>query len=259
VRPRSEEQGEPEEREEPLSGGFINKVVRSGDTVRRTAGERAEYVWELLELFERAGWQGAPRHLGTDEWGREVLSYAEGSAGQEAGDEGLAAVARLVREFHDLTAGTPAAAGGEVVCHNDLSPKNTVYREVPGLGTRPVVIIDWDLAAPGSRIHDVGQVCWQFCGTGPSGPGPHQVGRRFGIICDAYGLDAADRGRVVETVLWWQDRCWRGIEAAAEAGDPAMVRLRDGGAVAEVRAAYAWTATHRAVLEQCAQPWHKHD
>jgi hypothetical protein len=85
------------------------------------------------------------------------------------------------------------------------------------------------------------------------------VGRRFGIICDAYGLDAADRGRVVETVLWWQDRCWRGIEAAAEAGDPAMVRLRDGGAVAEVRAAYAWTATHRAVLEQCAQPWHKHD
>jgi hypothetical protein len=228
VRPRSEEQ---KEREEPLSGGFINEVVRSGDTVRRTAGERAGYVRELLELFERAGWQGSPRHLGTDGRGREVLSYAEGSAGEETGDEGLAAVARLVREFHDLTAGTPAAAGGEVVCHNDLSPKNTVYREVPGLGMRPVVIIDWDLAAPGSRIHDVAQVCWQFGGTGPSGPGPYQVGRRFGIVCDAYGLDAADRGRVVETVLWWQDRCWRGIEAAAEAGDPAMVRLRDGGAV----------------------------
>jgi hypothetical protein len=35
----------------------------------------------------------------------------------------------LVREFHDLTAGTPLATGGEVVCHNDLSPKNTVYRD----------------------------------------------------------------------------------------------------------------------------------
>jgi Ser/Thr protein kinase RdoA (MazF antagonist) len=40
-----------------------------------------------------------------------------------------AEVARLVRQFHDLTAGTPLAGDQEVVCHNDLSPKNTVYRD----------------------------------------------------------------------------------------------------------------------------------
>jgi len=40
-----------------------------------------------------------------------------------------AEVARLVRQFHDLTAGTPLAGDQEVVYHNDLSPKNTVYRD----------------------------------------------------------------------------------------------------------------------------------
>ena len=33
------------------------------------------------------------------------------------------------------------------------------------------------------------------------------------VVADAY--DLADRSTLVETILWWQDRCWRGIEAAA--------------------------------------------
>jgi Ser/Thr protein kinase RdoA (MazF antagonist) len=63
-------------------------------------------------------------------------------------------VARLVRQFHDLTAGTALAGHHEAVCHNDLSPKNTVYRDLEA-GWRPVAFIDWDLAAPGARLHDV--------------------------------------------------------------------------------------------------------
>ncbi len=67
----------------------------------------------------------------------------------------------MVREFHDLTAGTPLARGAEVVCHNDLSPKNTVYRGDDGAVLMPAAFLDWDLAAPGERIHDVAHVCWQ--------------------------------------------------------------------------------------------------
>jgi aminoglycoside phosphotransferase (APT) family kinase protein len=70
-------------------------------------------------------------------------------------------VAELVRQFHDLTAGTLLADGQEVVCHNDLSPKNTVYRDL-GRGLRPVAFLDWDLAAPGRRLHDVAHLCWQY-------------------------------------------------------------------------------------------------
>ena len=51
----------------------------------------------------------------------------------------------------------------EVVCHNDLSPKNTVYSED---GSRAIAFIDWDIAAPGPRIHDLAFICWQYAEPG---------------------------------------------------------------------------------------------
>ncbi len=36
-----------------------------------------------------------------------------------------------------------------------------------GDGLRPFAFIDWDIAAPGSRIHDVAHVCWQYVVLGP--------------------------------------------------------------------------------------------
>ncbi|MCZ9354112.1 phosphotransferase family protein [Streptomyces sp. NPDC058794] len=165
-------------------------------------------------------------------------------------DESLVAVARLVREFHDLTADTALAGEREVVCHNDLSPKNTVYRPVSG-ELRPVAFIDWDLAAPGARIHDVAHVCWQYLGLGPAVVDVGEAARRMRLIADSYEL--SDRQRLVPTVLWWQDRCWRGIEAEADAGDAAMVRLREAGVVGEVQRAYQWVSDHRGALESALQ------
>ncbi|WP_322987142.1 phosphotransferase [Actinacidiphila guanduensis] len=189
-----------------------------------------------------------------DEQGREVLSHLAGHVAWEprqpaavSSDESLAAVARLVREFHDLTAGTPLAGEHEVVCHNDLSPRNTVYRLCGG-SLRPVAFIDWDLAAPGARIHDVAHVCWQYLGLGPAVVDLAEAARRMGLIADSYEL--TDPQRLVSTVLWWQDRCWRGIEAGADAGDVAMVRLRDAGVVRDVQQAYQWVSDHQDALER---------
>ena len=121
--------------EYPLRGGSVSTVVRAGDTVRRQPGRR--FVRELLGFFERSGWGGAPRFLGVDEQGREILTFVDGYVPwQERGtawcagvtaEASLVRVAELVREFHDLTAGTPLAGDAEVVCHNDLAPNNTVY------------------------------------------------------------------------------------------------------------------------------------
>jgi hypothetical protein len=240
------------EKERPLPGGFVNGVVRVGDTVRRPA--QPPFVPDLLRHFERHGWSGAPRYLGVDDRGREVLTYLDGHVAWEKeqpadvrSDGSLVAVARLVRQFHDLTAGSELAGGQEVVCHNDLSPKNTVYRDL-GQGLRPVAFIDWDIAAPGARVHDVAHVCWQYVGLGPSVADPGDAARQVRLVADAYQL--ANRTGLVESILWWQDRCWRGIEAAAAAGEPAMVRLRDLGGAAEVKAAYHWTVEHRATLER---------
>lgn len=238
--------------EEPLPGGAVTAVTRAGNTVRRTPPPDPAFVRALLRLFERRGWDGAPRFLGTDERGREVLSFLDGHVAWQpaqplavTGPASLARAAELVREFHDLTAGTPLAAGGEVVCHNDLAPQNTVYRDA-GAGLRPVAFIDWDIAAPGARIHDLAHVCWQYIGLGPGIADVTAAGQRMRLICDAYGL--ADRDGLVDTVLWWQDRCWRGILAKAEAGEAAMIGLRDSGAAASVRREFGWVARHRAEL-----------
>lgn len=239
--------------EQRLPGGYVTGVVRAGDTVRR---ERPppdpEFVHELLGWFERHGWAGAPRYLGTDERGRETLSFIEGHAAwapdqppSVSSDAALAAVAGLVRQFHDLTAGTPLAAGGEVACHNDLSPRNTVYRD-GGAGLMPVAFIDWDLAAPGQRICDVAYLCWQYLYLGPGVSDLAGAGRRMRLICDAYG--PLDRDSLIETILWWQDRCQSGIEAKAAAGDPAAIRLRDIGGAASVRGDRDWVIRHQGEL-----------
>jgi hypothetical protein len=240
--------------EHVLPGGHVNAVLRVGDTVRRPRPARAQYVRGVLRHLEQQGWPGAPRYLGTDERGREVLSFVDGHVAwqvQQPADvssvPSLIGLAELVRQFHDLTAGTPWSGTEEVVCHNDLSPKNTVYRDLGG-GLRPVAFIDWDLAAPGPRINDVAHVCWQYAGLSPRTADPGEAAHNVRVIADAYGL--RDRGRLVQTVLWWQDRCRRGIEAAADAGDPAMVRLRAAGVVRDVAAAYRWTSAHRQVLEK---------
>ena len=54
---------------------------------------------------------------------------------------------------------------------------------------------------------------------------------------------------MVGTILWWQERCRRGIQASAAAGDPAMTRLHASGAVDEVRQQYDWVTRHTSVLQ----------
>jgi hypothetical protein len=245
--------GRKETSEEALQGGAVTVVVRVGDTIRRRPSENSPFVHRLLEHFATAGWAGAPRVFGFDELGREILTYLPGfvdwdrSRATPHGDASLEEVARLVRTFHDLTAGTHFAGAAEVVCHNDLAPRNTVYRSMAE--PRGVLgFIDWDLAAPGRRVEDVAHMCWQFIELGPEHPNADEAGRRIRLMADAYGLGAA-RADLIDTILFWQDRCWRGIEDKARAGDEAMIALRDRGAAGDVRASFAWTHAHRDLFQ----------
>lgn len=232
---------------------MVTRVTRVGDTVRRGRGPRSEFVRLVLEFFERAGWDGAPRFLGVDPSGRDILGFVEGVVPWEpeqlaraGSDQCLAAAARLMREFHDLTAGTTLAGTAEVVCHNDLSPDNTVCLQA-GESLRPVAFLDWDLAAPGARIHDVAHMCWQFPGLGSRVTDVARASRKVRLICDNYQLD--DRSKVIDTIVWWQDRCQRGIDAGAAAGDQAMTRLQLAGAPASIRDQMQWVNHHRKQLE----------
>lgn len=240
--------------EQVLFGGFVSTVRRRGDEVHRSMGNRHQYVHRLLRHLEERGWGGAPRLLRVEPPATEVLTYLDGLSGADddirlAASEpaGLAALARLVRELHDLTADTALAGDSEVVCHHDLDPRNTVFRRGAN-GIEPVAFVDWDLAGPGRRIEDVAHLVWQFV---PLGPGTDigRAARGLAVVCEAYGLP--DRSELVPTVLWWQRRCADGIDEGARAGDPAMARLVELGVPDHVRRQETWTAQH---AEELAPP-----
>jgi aminoglycoside phosphotransferase len=238
---------------EQLSGGFVSSVIRDGDTVRRGAGSpNATFVHQLLRHLDEVGWHGAPRFHGLDEDGAEILDFIPGQSGAEPAvrarvgeDVALTELTRMVRRLHDLTAGTALAGGQEVVCHHDLDPRNTIYRDDDGR-LRPVALIDWDIAGPGRRVQDVARIAWQFLPLAPEVSDVNDTARRLRLIVDEYRLEEPEE--LVPTVLWWQERCWRGIEAGAEVGEPAMVALRNAGVVTGVRSAEEWTREHQSTL-----------
>jgi Ser/Thr protein kinase RdoA (MazF antagonist) len=175
--------------ETPLTGGRVTKgVVRIGETVRRPFKPSSPFVRQLLVKLEETGFEAAPRYLGSDHAGRESFSFLPGDVPAELDasfdDETLATAARLIRRYHDATAGTELAGEHEVVCHNDLSPCNFVFRE----GT-PVAIIDFDAAAPGERLRDIGYAAFLWLNLGTDGPPLREQVRRLNVFCRAYDVE----------------------------------------------------------------------
>ena len=82
-------------------------------------------------------------------------------------DETLIELAKLIRDFHDTAVGLgdglptwdpllgDPSDSTEVICHNDLSIPNTVFR-----GGHPIALVDWDFAAPGRRLWDLAYAAW---------------------------------------------------------------------------------------------------
>ncbi|MGE5830866.1 MAG: phosphotransferase, partial [Micromonosporaceae bacterium] len=162
------------EPEQPLRGSGRAPVTRVGRTVHRPVGPWTPAVHALLRHLEDVGFDAAPRVLGIDAEGREVLTFVDGEDGHHArtaalhDDNALAAVGQLIRRFHDSVAGfvapadatwqfLPNAPRGGIVCHNDLAPVNTLY--VDG---RPRAFIDWDFAAPAPPEWDLACAAWSF-------------------------------------------------------------------------------------------------
>ncbi|HSR85628.1 MAG TPA: hypothetical protein VLM11_15755 [Streptosporangiaceae bacterium] len=172
--------------EVPLTGGrTMRGVVRVGDTVRRPPDAGSERIHRLLAYFEDRGFAGAPRFLGVDAQGREILSFIEGFApphnGFELTEEAVRAGARLVRRVHDLTAGTEFATGSEVACHPNLAQQNFVFRDMI-----PVAIIDWDGTHPGTRLANFADFLWAFVHPAVYGDG-EPAARMLQVAASAYG------------------------------------------------------------------------
>ncbi|RPF38680.1 phosphotransferase enzyme family protein [Streptomyces sp. TLI_185] len=197
--------------EQPLSGGNVSDgVVRIGDTVRRPAGPWTPAVHALLTHLHEAGFHAAPRPLGIDDQGREVLTFVPGRViwpdrfALVEPTAGLVRVARLVRDFHDAVKGfTPPpdarwqvlvpAEGADIIAHQDLAPWNLVVG-----GEEEWSFIDWDTAAPGSRLWDVAYAIRGFVplSAHPDWRTP-DAAARLRLFAHAYGLDETERRTLV--------------------------------------------------------------
>src|SRR4051794_41006818 len=94
-----------DEAEVPLTGGrLVADVVRSGDTVRKPASAASPFVGLVLDTLERHGFAGAPRYLGQDTHGRDVLTFVAGRVPprlQRWSDRQVFLAGRLLRGLHD--------------------------------------------------------------------------------------------------------------------------------------------------------------
>lgn len=206
----------------PLHGGTHGPVVRVGDTVRRASRPSAAAIHALLRHLEAVGFDGAPRAIGFDTQGREVLSFIPGQVVGQRGQgappafirevDTLIDLARLLRRYHDATVGlmppenavwsyqVGAPSAGEVICHNDVGPWNVVFDS-----GRPIALIDFDTAAPAPREWDVAYTLYRFVPYVPDDictiigwPEPPDRPMRLAAFCEAYGR--VDVSRVLDVM-----------------------------------------------------------
>ncbi len=190
-----------------LPGGNAGAdVVRVGDTVRRPARVWSASVDALLLHLGSAGFTGAPRALGYDESGRQILSFVEGYVDPDPSDldeSRVAQVGALIRSFHDASS-TFLSGGGQVwnvaippnrvelICHNDLAPWNLVRTP------HALTIIDWDGAGPGSRLWDLAYAAHGFVPLSPDARlDDRAAAARLAALVRGYGLTDPDRWELV--------------------------------------------------------------
>ncbi len=195
------------------AGDVTVGVVRIGDTVRRPRQPTSDAVAAYLTHLEQAGFDRAPRYLGIDSQGREVLSFLAGDVPGDpveawaAADDVLAGVGRLARLLHDASAGyrpatplqdrapgrpAPAFPPGEavLVAQRDITPQNTVFRDGAAWG-----LIDFDLSDWTTRSLDLANTASHWVPLrDPVDRAPVyegiDVGRRLRLLLDGYGRDA---------------------------------------------------------------------
>jgi len=259
--------------EELLVGGMDPRhaPVRIGDTVRRTAGSSRAAVRDLLLHLESVGFDGAPRYLGMDDQGREVLTWLDGDVplppypAWAMTDRALADLGALLQRLHEATAtfrSTTAdwstewadPVGGSVVCHNDLFPENVVFRD-----GRVVALIDFAMAAPGRPLWDVATAAeiWGPLGD-PDRRDQHPMNldgvARLGVLARAYGLAAERAEELVDVLIEERAHSTANIRAEIASGNLSWIgNWADAGGDDRAAADDAWITRHRAALVRSAR------
>lgn len=242
------------EEETKLAGGNRSDVYRSGNTVRRKIKPDIPNIHKLLKHLESKGFSHAPKFLGIDEKGREILTFIEGEAGNYPvkkymwGDEALQGIAKILRLYHDAVSdfafddswqpldNTPPQL--DVICHNDFAVYNIIFEH-----ERPHGIIDFDVAGPGPRLWDIAYTLYTCVplsrynllqtGREPvyyvASSDAARIKRRIALFFEAYG-EAIDEDYLEMVGLRLEGLC-KTITRKASEGDAAFLQMATEGHV----------------------------
>ncbi|MCU9613121.1 phosphotransferase [Caldibacillus lycopersici] len=238
--------------EQKLQGGNLSDVYRAGNTVRRDVKPNSDRIHELLKHLEKKGFQYAPKFLGIDEKGREVLTFIDGEAGNYPlknymwSNDSLRDIAKMLRLYHDAVSDFPllnewermehTPDKREVVCHNDFAIYNIIFNN-----RKPVGIIDFDVAAPGPRLWDIAYTLYTcvplsrlyHLETGEtiyydSTQDAARINKRIQLFFNAYGLDGMETGYLEMVLLRLEALCKYMVKKANE-GDIAFQKMIEEG------------------------------
>ncbi len=245
--------------------GSVTTVQRLGETIRRPTGPWTPVVHVLLRHLEAVGFAGAPRVLGVDDEGREILSFLKGSAATRPwppalrAEHGLVALGRWLRDYHQAVRGfvPPSDAEwqvpglhwrpGQIVRHGDLGPWNSIWD-----GDRLVGVIDWDFVEPGEPIDDIAQLAWyavplrgaEQCQLAGFAETP-DLRARLRLLCATCGVTPA---AVLDTLTALQLMERRRTVELGQRGLAPWAQFLARGDPQEFTAEHLWLAEHRAWL-----------
>jgi hypothetical protein len=220
------------------------EVVRIDNSVRRSVGPNSEFNHALLKLPEEKGFGHAPRFLGIDEKGREMLTFMEGEVrhGEMNWTDGqLIKVVQMLKDFHDATAGSQLTEGREVVCHNDIAPWNTILEN-----DVPTAFIDFDDVSPGNRADDLAYLIWTFLKLGSEVPASVQA-EKIHKLSEAYGF--SDKGKLIDAVLEQQERILAKREKLAKTAPDQGAREFSSFRLDIIRSEIEWVKANSDILE----------
>lgn len=273
--------GTSDEIEVPLLGGDVSDgLVRRGDTVRRPRGPHSPAVEAYLLHLERVGFDRAPRFLGIDDDGREVVTFLPGEMGGRpphawaTDEEILGQLGEWQRALHDVSTHVVLPDGvawperaqfpevpdvfdvPDVVGHNDVTVENALFLptgEDPHGPHRLVGVIDFDLAAPTTRLLDVATTLLYWAPISSPDARPPvtrdlDAGRRTRLLAEAYGLDRSDRLGLLDVLAQRFARSWYAMRYAAATRGGGWQRMWDDGVGDRIRENEAWFAAERPEL-----------
>lgn len=248
------------EDEQLLTGGNTSGVVvRVGSTVRKPWTDATPSVFAFMTAVREAG-VDVPSVLGQDKQGRQITEFIPGRLALDSGPlthSELGRVGAMVRAIHDASETFTPAAGAswitaipgpddKLICHNDLAPWNLI------IGER-WTFIDWDAAAPSTRLWDLAYAAQAFTLSNIRQP-PKEAARNLGAFVDGYEADLGLRAVLPDAMHCRAAAMYDLLRSSHASGREPWGTMFAGGHGDHWRAATQYVGQHQAIWAEAISP-----